>query len=41
MFTHSFSVQHGRSAFFMIEDGTLISVELNEAGNVFEIRKAG
>jgi hypothetical protein len=25
----------------MIEDGTLISVELNEAGNVFEIRKAG
>jgi hypothetical protein len=41
MFTHSFSVQHRASTLSIFEDGTPISVELNEAGNVFEVRKAG
>jgi uncharacterized protein YacL (UPF0231 family) len=37
----SFPVQHGESKLSTIEEGTPITVELNEAGNVIEIRKAG
>lgn len=36
----SFPVQHGESKLSTIEEGTPIAVELNEAGNVIEIRKA-
>ena len=36
----SFPVQHGESKLTTIEEGTPITVELNEAGNVIEIRKA-
>jgi TusA-related sulfurtransferase len=37
----SFPVQHWKSKLSTIEEGTPITVELNEAGNVIEIRKAG
>ena len=37
----SFPVQHGESTLSTIAEGTPITVELNEAGNVIEIRKAG
>lgn len=37
----SYPVQHGESKLSTIEEGTPITVELNEAGNVIEIRKAG
>lgn len=37
----SFPVQHGESKLSTIEEGAPITVELNEAGNVIEIRKAG
>lgn len=37
----SFPVQHGESRLSGMPEGTLITVELNEAGRVIEIRKAG
>jgi hypothetical protein len=37
----SFSVHHGVSKLSRMKEGTLITIELNEAGNVIEIRKAG
>lgn len=37
----TFVVQHGESKLSGMKEGTLITVELNEAGNVIEIRKAG
>lgn len=36
----SYPVQHGESTLSMIEEGAPITVELNEAGKVIEIRKA-
>jgi hypothetical protein len=39
--TRAFSVQHGESKLSGMKEGTPIIVELNEAGNVIEIRKAG
>ena len=37
----TFAVQHGESKLSRMKEGTPITVELNEAGNVIEIRKAG
>lgn len=37
----TFAVQHGESKLSGMEEGTPIIIELNEAGNVIEIRKAG
>lgn len=37
----TFVVQHGESKLSGMKEGTLITVELNEAGKVIEIRKAG
>jgi hypothetical protein len=37
----TFAVQHGESRLSGMKEGTPITVELNEAGNVIEIRKAG
>lgn len=37
----TFAVQHGESKLSGMTEGTPITVELNEAGNVIEIRKAG
>lgn len=37
----SYSVQHGESKLSGMKEGTPITVELNEAGHVIEIRKAG
>ncbi len=37
----TFAVQHGESKLSGMKEGTAITVELNEAGNVIEIRKAG
>jgi hypothetical protein len=37
----TFSVQHGDSKLSGMKEGTPITIELNEAGNVIEIRKAG
>ena len=37
----TFAVQHGESKLSGMKDGTSITIELNEAGHVIEIRKAG
>lgn len=37
----TFTVQHGESTLSGMKDGTPITIELNEAGQVIEIRKAG
>ncbi|WP_447980265.1 hypothetical protein [Candidatus Nitrospira bockiana] len=37
----TFAVQHGESKLSGMKEGTAITVELNEAGHVIEIRKAG
>jgi hypothetical protein len=37
----TFSVQHGETKLSGMKEGTPITIELNEAGNVIEIRKAG
>lgn len=37
----TFAVQHGDSKLSGMKEGTRITIELNEAGNVIEIRKAG
>lgn len=37
----TFAVQHGDSKLSGMKEGTPITIELNEAGNVIEIRKAG
>lgn len=37
----TFSVQHGETKLSGMKGGTLITIELNEAGDVIEIRKAG
>ena len=37
----SYSVQHGESTFSGMKEGTPITMDLNEGGNVIEIRKAG
>lgn len=37
----TFSVQHGESKLSGMKEGTSITIELNEAGDVIEIRKAG
>lgn len=37
----TFAVQHGESKLSGMKDGMPITIELNEAGNVIEIRKAG
>lgn len=37
----TFAVQHGDSKLSGVKEGTSITIELNEAGNVIEIRKAG
>jgi hypothetical protein len=39
--TRSFSVPHGESTLSGMKEGTPITLELNEAGNVIEIRKIG
>jgi Cu/Ag efflux protein CusF len=37
----TFSVQHGETKLSGMKEGTSITIELNEAGDVIEIRKAG
>lgn len=37
----TFSVQHGETTLSGMKEGTSITIELNEAGDVIEIRKAG
>jgi uncharacterized protein YacL (UPF0231 family) len=37
----TYAVQHGESKLSGMKEGTPVTVELNEAGNVIEIRKAG
>jgi len=37
----TFPVQHGESKLSGMKEGTPITIELNEAGKVIEIRKAG
>jgi len=37
----TFAVQHGETILSGMKEGTPITIELNEAGHVIEIRKAG
>ena len=37
----TFAVQHGETTLSGMKEGTAITIELNEAGNVIEIQKDG
>jgi cell envelope opacity-associated protein A len=37
----TFTIQHGENKLSGMKEGTPITIELNEAGNVIQIRKAG